>query len=110
MYRLSDKSEISLPFRITKGEIGYSIGDFEFKINSALEYRWLNNETEFQFREAYVLWYPSWGELKVGKQIHAWGSVDGNNPTDNLNPYDYYYIFFSGSERKVGNFFGLLKY
>lgn len=110
MYRLSDKSEISLPFRITKGEIGYSIGDFEFKINSALEYRWLNNETKFQFREAYILWYPSWGELKVGKQIHAWGSVDSNNPTDNLNPYDYYYMFFSGSERKVGNLFGLLKY
>jgi hypothetical protein len=28
-------------------------------------------------------------ELTVGKQIFAWGTADGYNPTDNLNPYDY---------------------
>ena len=50
------------------------------------------------------------GEVKVGKQIHAWGAVDGNNPTDNLNPYDYYYMFLPGAERKVGTVSGSLKY
>ena len=76
MYRLSDQSEISLPFRLGEQEVGYSLGDFEIKTNSALEYRWSNNENEFQLREAYLMWYPSWGEVKVGKQIHAWGAVD----------------------------------
>jgi hypothetical protein len=110
MYRLLDQSEISLPFRLAEAEVGYSLGDFEIKTNSALEYRWSNNENEFQLREAYLMWYPSWGEVKIGKQIHAWGAVDGNNPTDNLNPYDYYYMFLPGAERKVGTVSGSLKY
>ena len=110
MYRLSNQSEISLPFRLAEAEVGYSLGDFEIKTNSALEYRWSNNENEFQLREAYLMWYPSWGEVKAGKQIHAWGAVDGNNPTDNLNPYDYYYMFLPGAERKVGTVSGSVKY
>ena len=110
MNRLSDQSEISLPFRLAEAEVGYSLGDFEIKTNSALEYRWSNNENEFQLREAYLMWYPSWGEVKAGKQIHAWGAVDGNNPTDNLNPYDYYYMFLPGADRKVGTVSGSVKY
>jgi len=110
MYRLSDQSEISLPFRLVEAEVGYSIGDFEINTNSALEYRWSNNENELQLRETYLTWFPSWGEVNVGKQIHAWGAVDGNNPTDNLNPYDYYYMFLPGAERKVGTVSGSVKY
>ena len=110
MYRLLDKSEISLPYRLAETEVGYSKGDFEIKTNSAFEYRWSNNENELHLREAYITWYPSWGEVKVGKQIHAWGAVDGNNPTDNLNPYDYYYMFLPGAERKVGTISGSVKY
>lgn len=110
MYRLSDQSEISLPFRIAEADVSYSVGDFELKSTSAIEYRWSNNENEFQLREAYLMWYPSWGEAKIGKQIHAWGAVDGNNPTDNLNPYDYYYMFLPGAERKVGIMSGSVKY
>jgi hypothetical protein len=110
MYRLLDQSEISLPFRLAEAEVGYSLGDFEIKTNSALEYRWSNNENKFQLREAYFMWYPRWGEVKVGRQIHAWGAVDGNNPTDNLNPYDYYYMFLPGAERKVGTISGSVKY
>lgn len=110
MYRLSDQSEISLPFRLAEADVSYSIGDFELKTNSVVEYRWSNNENEFKLREAYLMWYSSWGEVKVGKQIHAWGAVDGNNPTDNLSPYDYYYMFLPGAERKVGTVSGSVKY
>jgi hypothetical protein len=110
MYRLSDQSEISLPFRLAEAEVGYSAGDFEIKTNSALEYRWSNNENELRVREAYFTWFPNWGEVKVGKHIHAWGAVDGNNPTDNLNPYDYYYMFLPSAERKVGTISGSVKY
>jgi len=81
-----------------------------FKTNSVIEYRWSGEDTQFDLREAYLVWYPSWGELKIGKQIHAWGAVDGNNPTDNLNPYDYYFMFLPGTERKIGTLSGSLKY
>ena len=110
MVRTSDHSEISLPFRLLEAEVGYTHGNFDLKTNSALEYRWSCGENKFQFREAYLTWFPSWGELKMGKQIHAWGAVDGNNPTDNLNPYDYYYMFLAGTDRKIGTLSAAVKY
>lgn len=110
MYRISDQSDISLPFRLAESELGYSWGEFELKTSTALEYRWVNNENELQIRETYLIWFPSWGEMKIGKQIHAWGVVDGNNPTDNLNPYDYYYMFLAGMDRKIGTLSADVKY
>src|SRR6056300_325111 len=102
LLRISDGSEISLPFRIAKLQLGYSIGDFEIKTNTALEARWQGTEAELELREAYLQWYPQFGEVKVGKIIHTWGAADGNNPTDNVNPYDFYYMFLPGADRKIG--------
>lgn len=102
LYRLSDYSEISLPFRLAELTADYSWGDWDLKTNTALEYRWSNGEYDVDFREYYLVYYPSFGEIKLGKQIFAWGAADGNNPTDNLNPYDYYYLFEMGSDRKIG--------
>jgi len=110
MNRTSDYSAITLPFRIAELDVGFTNGNFDFKTNSVIEYRWSGEDTQFDLREAYLVWYPSWGELKIGKQIHAWGAVDGNNPTDNLNPYDYYFMFLPGTERKIGTLSGSLKY
>ncbi len=110
MNRLSDNSQISLPFRIAELDLGFSKGDIDFKINSAIEYRWSEGDPKFDLREAYLIWYPSWGEVKAGKQIHAWGAVDGNNPMDNLNPYDYYFMFLLGTDRKIGTLSASLKY
>jgi hypothetical protein len=104
MFRTSDLTEISLPFRLVNAKLNYERGDFAFKANGALEYRWSNHEdADLQLREAYLLWYPEFGEVAVGKQILAWGTVDGNNPTDNLSAYDFYYMFSSGAERKLGS-------
>ena len=43
----------------------------------------------FHFKEAYVEWSPGPWEVRLGEQIFAWGTADGFNPTDNLNPRDY---------------------
>ena len=103
MFHISDQSRMDLPFRLADLKISYTMGDFDFILNSALEYRWGENKPVFDLREAYTVWFPNWGEVKFGKQIHAWGVVDGNNPTDNLNAYDYYFMFLSGTDRKVGS-------
>ncbi len=103
MFRSSDGSQISLPFRMAELKLGYTLGNFDIKTSSSLEYRWSTGENEFDLREAYGVWYPRFGEVKVGKQIHAWGAADGNNPTDNLNAYDYYYMFLPGTDRKIGS-------
>ncbi len=106
MLRISDASLIDLPFRLGNISVDYAYGDFELKTVTALETRWKDpeiNEDMFKLREAYLLWYPAFGEVKLGKMIHAWGAADANNPTDNLSPYDYYYMFLTGTDRKLGS-------
>jgi len=103
---LSNSHQINLPFRFAEFEINLPFSDFgecEFKSMVAIEYRWKTNEHQFDLREAYLMWYPSFGEVKLGKQIHSWGVADGNNPTDNINAYDYYYMFLPGTDRKIGS-------
>ncbi len=104
MRRVSDGSRINLPFRLGEMELNYTLGTVEVRSRTAVESRWNQmDQSTVDVREAYLVWYPSWGEFKVGKQIHAWGLADGNNPTDNLNPYDYYYLFLTGIDRKVAS-------
>ena len=43
----------------------------------------------FHFREAYLEWQNGPWEAALGERIFAWGTADGYNPTDNLNPRDY---------------------
>ncbi|MEA3286397.1 MAG: hypothetical protein U9Q77_03350 [Candidatus Marinimicrobia bacterium] len=112
MFRLSDASLIDLPFRLGNINVRYSFGDFELVTSTALETRWKDPEftaESFQFREAYLNWYPSFGEVRLGKIIQAWGAADANNPTDNLSPYDFYYMFMAGSDRKNGSLAGIAK-
>ena len=104
MNRTSDKSEINLPYRMISFNLGYTLGAIDINTVSGIEYRNKPAESSYILREAYLAYYPEWGEVKLGKQIHAWGSVDGNNPTDNLNSYDYYYLFKIGEGRKIGVF------
>ena len=63
-----------------------------------------NNNVDYktEFRELYLSFFPSFGELKFGKQLHSWGSVDINSPLDILNPTDYYYLFTDSDETKIG--------
>ena len=109
LMRISDGTEISLPFRLADLQLSYSYGDFELKTNTAVESRWKDTEATLDLREAYLVWYPSFGEIKFGKMIHTWGAADGNNPTDNINPYDFYYMFLAGSDRKIGMLSGSAK-
>ena len=109
LMRISDGSEISLPFRLADLQLSYSYGNFDLKSNTALEARWKGNEAELDIRELYIAWYPSFGEVKFGKMIHTWGAADGNNPTDNINPYDFYYMFLAGADRKIGVLSGSIK-
>ncbi|NQV15783.1 hypothetical protein HQ531_10035 [bacterium] len=106
MFRISNAELIDLPFRLGNVSLNYSIGDFELKTVTSIETRWKDPEYStdmFELREAFFAWYPSFGEIKAGKMIHAWGSADANNPTDNLSPYDFYYMFLTGTDRKLGN-------
>ena len=102
MTRTSDQSQINLPFRLLSLDVGYTMGAIDIKTVSSVEHRYDKSESVYDLREVYLAYYPDWGEVKIGKQIHAWGAADGNNPTDNLNPYDYYHFFQPGTGQKIG--------
>ena len=102
MTRTTNSSQINLPFRLLSLDMGYSFEQFDLKTNSAIEHRIKTNKSQYDLRELYFAFYPEWGEVKLGKQIHSWGTADAINPTNNLNPYDYYYMFKVGAGTKVG--------
>ncbi len=102
MIRQSDYGIIQLPTRSLTTEISYAFSQLDLKSSLSLEHRWNSSQPKADLRELYAIWYPDWGEVKVGKQILAWGAADGNNPTDNVNPYDYYFMFLPGTDRKLG--------
>ena len=54
-------------------------------------------------RELFLTYNKSNYELRLGKQIHSWGSVDENSPLDIVSGLDYYYLFFGGTEKKLAS-------
>ena len=106
--RLSDGSIIKLPYRVLTYEPVLSYNDFNFVANTALEFRLkdinqiMESDLTPDLRELYVEWISPFGDFSFGKQIITWGSASENNPTDNISPYNYYYLFSMGKERKEG--------
>ncbi|MBI2538800.1 MAG: hypothetical protein HYW04_03260 [Deltaproteobacteria bacterium] len=55
----------------------------------------------FYLREGYVKYRGDNYDATVGKQFYSWGTADGFNPTDNLNPRDYHDV---PDREKIGIF------
>ena len=112
--RLSDQSIINLPYRIFSLNIDHQNGDLMLRSTVALEHKlrkdtfFLSNDSptdfELDMRELYLQVFTSWGEFRVGKIIHTWGNADENSPVDIISPFDYYYTFGSGIEKKLATF------
>ena len=102
-FKLKNLKNTKNPIRVVELNIDYGLENIDLKTNTAFEYRWRkNNYSPVNFREYYLSYYPSFGEINIGKQIITWGIADGNNPTDNINPYNLNYMFGTGIDRKVG--------
>ena len=99
---LNEARFLSLPQRLLTLEGTHRGGGVSLAFSAALEYRLGDNSAALDLREAYAEVATGLGDLRFGKQIIAWGAADGNNPTDNVNPYDFYYLFLPGTERKLG--------
>ena len=113
MSRLEDQRLVNIPFRLLDLDVQHQVNDnFNIFGNIGVEYR-NRRDTDFMtdsdledflldIRELYISMYVGDGEIRIGKQIHSWGSVDENSPIDNLNAYDYYYLLLGGAEKKLG--------
>ena len=118
--RLSDQSLINIPYRMVSLNIEKQADKISLNGNFALEYH-VRDDSYFlgssdpqdfiiDMRELYVSYNADRYELRIGKQIHSWGSVDENSPLDNASGLDYYYLFFGGIDRKMATLSAALDY
>ena len=92
---------LDLPYRISQFNLSYTFAMIDIISKGNIEFRNETKKASFSLRELYIGFYPAFGEIRFGKQINSWGLADGNNPTDNLNPYDLNYMFLTGTDRKI---------
>ncbi|MFC1484649.1 DUF1302 family protein [Candidatus Neomarinimicrobiota bacterium] len=98
-----EQKYLSLPHRIVSIE-GHQRGKkVSLFFNTTLEYRLNTNAGTLELQEAYADLSTSLGDIRFGQQVLSWGAADGNNPTDNVNAYDFYYLFMGGGDRKQSN-------
>ncbi len=55
-----------------------------------------------QLLEGYLVFHFAHQDLRVGKQIVAWGRADGINPTDNLTPRDARVLLPLDEDQRLG--------
>ena len=92
--RLSDGSLIRLPYRISSINFENRMKNISLNGNLSIEYH-IKDDTYFlgssnpqdfilDLRELYLTYSANKYEFQIGKQIHSWGNVDENSPTDFL--------------------------
>ena len=103
------KSWGNAEFKIELALLGLHMPDRNAAIN-AVDYPF---NTEYNLRQAYVLYAPNIGEnlqltFKVGKMLVTWGKVDEFRPVDVINAEDKrFFMWYLKDDRKIGDWAGL---
>ena len=80
--RTSDASLIKVPFRFINYNTSIEYNSFTLKSKLALEVSLSDETMKIDNRELYLSWYPSYGEVRFGKQINSSGVGSSNSPLD----------------------------
>ena len=59
---------------------------------------------KLQMKETYVGYQSDKIDVYLGAKIVSWGRMDGFNPTDNITPYDYFFLTADPDDQKLPNF------
>lgn len=59
-------------------------------------------DSDIALLEGYVTAHFTHADLRIGKQVVAWGRADGVNPTDNLTPRDYSVLLPFEEDQRFG--------
>jgi hypothetical protein len=59
--------------------------------------------TMFQLKETYAGYQSDKIDIYFGAKIVSWGRMDGFNPTDNITPYDYFFLTANPDDQKLPN-------
>jgi len=63
-----------------------------------------------EVKELYAGIKSEYIDIFLGNQIVSWGRVDGFNPTDNLSPYDYFFLTADADDGRKSQFMFKLNY
>jgi len=104
--------------RTLDGESNFSGGSVQVKalprissrIDAKLEARLIDSDIHHRpgkdghsrLLEAYATFHFDKADLRVGRQVVAWGRADGINPTDNLTPRDYAVLLPFDEDQRFG--------
>jgi len=91
--------ELSFQPKIKKGDWGSAFADLRFRYGQQLD----RYDLFVDLREAYVNAYFGPVDLRLGKQVIAWGRANGFNPTSNLAPIDFRIRSPVEDDRRIGN-------
>lgn len=91
--------ELALSVTARKEDLGDAFAEFRMRAGKQGEQDLLH----LDLREAYVNGYFGPLELRLGKQIVAWGRADVFNPTSNITPVDFRVRSPQEDDRRVGN-------
>ena len=69
-----------------------------------------SGETHSKLLEGYATVHYEHADLRLGRQIVAWGRGDGLNPTDNLTPHDYTVMLPFEDDQRFGTTAARLDY
>jgi hypothetical protein len=82
--------------------------DFSEVVSGKLEVRVASsatgavNQLHASVLEGYLAFHLPKADLRIGRQIVAWGRADGINPTDNLTPRDYVTLLPFEDDQRIG--------
>ncbi len=82
-------------------KLSTGVDDADLTAKFRLAYDALTNQAAFGLREAYATVYLEGLDLAVGQQVVSWGSADGINPVDVVNPRDLRMPLADPEEQKI---------
>lgn len=91
--------EFSLRGRLA-GEGAFLFADVRFRDGLFFNER----QSLVEVREAYAGLRWNNADIFLGNQIVSWGRTDGFNPTDNINPRNYFFLSPEPDDQLIGNF------
>lgn len=60
--------------------------------------------TALQLKETYVGYQSDHFDVYLGEKIITWGRTDGFNPTNNITPFNYFFLTADPDDQKLPNF------
>lgn len=97
--------EFSLKSSLPKGKAFLSA---DIRIRDGLFFN--ERKTILEVKEAYAAYRGNNFDFFAGNQIVSWGRTDGFNPTNNINPNDYFFLSFDQDDQIISNFMLRSKY